>query len=214
MNDPGRRFTRLECEQLVCARGERELFAPLSLSLCGGDALRVLGANGSGKSSLLKVLAGLSLAARGSVRFDGAGPAAYRAQVCYLGHAAALKDGLSALENLMYAGVPDGAPDAAQAWRALEWIGLADKAHLAAAQLSQGQRKRVALARLLHAQSRPLWLLDEPFSALDRASIATLCDLLERQRARGGIVIYTTHDDTTLEGARCLSLGGAMELAC
>lgn len=205
---------RFVCERLVCARGERELFAPLSLTLCGGDALRIAGPNGSGKSSLLRVLAGLSLAAHGSVRWNGVDPSGYRAKVAYLGHAAAVKDSLSALENLMHAGLPEAAVSAAEALHALEWIGLDQQADLPACQLSQGQRKRVALARLRHARTRPLWLLDEPFSALDRASIAVVCALLEQHRARGGIVVYTTHDDTVLRGARHLSLDGAVELTC
>lgn len=206
--------TGLHAASLSCRRGARLLFASLTLQLAPGAALRVAGANGSGKTTLLRVLAGLARPEAGSLSWDGApmhggdGPG----RVAYLGHANALKEDLSALENLRYACMAEqggmrGDSSAADPARSqLEWIGLGRQAALPVRHLSQGQRRRVALARLRLAGARPLWLVDEPFAALDRAAIVLVCAMLEEQRARGGIVVYTTHDDTRLASELTLDL--------
>lgn len=202
---------RLEVAGLSCRRGDRLLFDRLALAIGPGDALRVAGANGTGKSTLLRVLAGLVRPESGTLAWDGAplhgGDNA--ARVAYLGHVNALKDDFSALENLRYASPAQMGIGADDARRALDWIGLGAQAGLPVRYLSQGQRRRVALARLRLSHARPLWLVDEPFAALDHPSIVLVCAMLEEQRARGGMVVYTTHDDTRLAGSRTLDLDGA-----
>jgi len=192
----------LELRGLACVRGRRTLFRDLSLSLRPGQLLRVSGANGAGKTSLLRMLCGLLAPAQGQVLWHGRSVhrerEAFLQQLVYLGHAAALKDELSALENLRTATRLGGVPaDEAAARQALADAGLRGREHVPARILSQGQRRRAALARLPLARAR-LWVLDEPFNALDSAATAWLLGLIEAQLGRGGMVVLTSHQPVGL----------------
>ncbi len=193
----------LELRQVECVRGQRSLFKGLDLSILPGWLLRVQGANGAGKTSLLRMICGLLAPAHGEVLWRGQPVAALREEfgrsLIYLGHAAALKDDLSALENLVTASVLGGtAVSAPQAAGALAAAGLRGREHAPARVLSQGQRKRVALARLVLGSESPLWVLDEPFNALDTAATVWLLGLIAEQTRRGGIVVLTSHQSVAL----------------
>jgi heme exporter protein A len=186
-------------------RGGREVFRDLSFSVASGEGLMLTGRNGAGKSSLLRMIAGLLRIADGHLELTGGAPEREIAeQAHYLGHQDALKPSLSVLENLAfwtrYLG-GEGEP-----LTALERVGLGALAHLPAAYLSAGQRRRLSLARLA-AIARPLWLLDEPTSALDAAAQAMLHELMRRHLSGGGIVIAATHQPLDLDAARELRLG-------
>jgi heme exporter protein A len=188
----------LELRQIECVRGRRSLFRGLDLTVLPGQLLRLQGANGAGKTSLLRMICGLLAPAHGEVLWRGQRIGSLREefgrQLVYLGHAAALKDDLSALENLLTSGVLAGqAVTAAQATTALAAAGLRGRERAPARVLSQGQRKRVALARLVLSSACPLWVLDEPFNALDTAATAWLLGQITEQVARGGIVVLTSH---------------------
>ena len=182
----------LEARELACLRGERVVFAGLSFTLEAGGALLLVGANGAGKSSLLRLLAGLLPAAEGALHWQGEPALADRAEharrLRYLSHQDALKPALTARENLLFfARLWGGEVEAA-----LAALDLAPLAELPARVLSAGQRRRLALARLVLAPA-PLWLLDEPTVGLDAASVGRLGALLARHRAGGGMVIAATH---------------------
>jgi heme exporter protein A len=196
---------RLSIDHLACERGERRVFAGVSFTLGPGDALMVMGRNGAGKSSLLEILAGRLAPAAGRIRLEEAGERTLPECLHYIGHRDALKSALTAEENLAFAKDFLGDPAASPA-EALTVIGLAHALRLPVGFLSAGQRRRVALARLLVAR-RPLWLLDEPTAALDSGSQATLHRLLADHRATGGIVIATTHAPLALPGAQELTMG-------
>ncbi|WP_439594454.1 heme ABC exporter ATP-binding protein CcmA [Falsiroseomonas sp.] len=198
-------FGVLEARDLACWRGDRAIFAGLSFQLEAGGALLLLGANGAGKSSLLRLLAGLIPPAEGCLQWDGvdalADRVAHAARLRYLSHQDALKPSLTARENLMfYSRLWGGDVEAA-----LEAVGLTELAELPARILSSGQKRRLALARLALAPAR-LWLLDEPTVGLDAASVARLGGLLAAHRAAGGAVIAATHLPLPLPGARELAL--------
>lgn len=193
----------LEIEQLACQRGERLLFRRLGFALTAGELLRVQGANGMGKTSLLRQLAGLAAVEVGHIRWRGesihAQREAYHADLLYLGHAPALNDLLDPVENLSFACAAAGRPVArAEAVAALRQIGLARQLDLPCKLLSQGQRRRVLLARLFLREAPLLWLLDEPFTALDVAAVGELAECLATHAARGGLAIFTTHQDVAL----------------
>lgn len=195
----------LSAHGLACDRGDRRLFSAVDLSVSPGEWLQVEGANGAGKTSLLRMLAGLSPAAEGHIEWEGRpmGEARddYHARLLYLGHAPAIKEDLSALENLQTAAAVAGRPlDEATALAALRRIGLKGREDLPARVLSQGQKRRVALARLLCSQAR-LWILDEPFVALDVAAVTQLCGILDEHLARGGMLIFTSHQAVQLAGS-------------
>ncbi|MFY9314255.1 MAG: cytochrome c biogenesis heme-transporting ATPase CcmA [Burkholderiales bacterium] len=199
----------LETSGLACERGGLRLFSQLGFVLTAGELLRVRGANGAGKTTLLRTLAGLTRAAAGTIRWRG-DPIGdeYRSEMLFLGHAPAVKDELTVLENLQFAarlsGLEEGNLD-----RALQQLGIARLAGLPARFLSQGQRKRVALARLALSADKPLWLLDEPYSALDAGGIDCVSELCAAHLAGGGMVVLTSHQDVDISGAleRALELG-------
>lgn len=196
----------LEAAELDCERGGRALFRKLSVSVRGGELVRIAGANGSGKTSLLRILCGLLTPAAGEVRWQGSSIKSlkeeYSRQLVYLGHAPAVKDELTAAENLhvtcTLAGIQGAVRDA------LDRFGIpADKP---VKQLSQGQRRRAALARLVLSERVPLWLLDEPLTALDATAAELTRQLIREHVARGGAIVYTTHQDAGLSDSRVVEL--------
>lgn len=191
----------LEAVDLACFRSDRQLFTGVSLELAEGEALQVHGPNGSGKTTLLRILCGLTLPSTGTVHWRGQDIASYPghhpSEIVYVGHANGVKLELSALENLRVARAlaldpTDVAPEAA-----LEMFGLYGFEDLPAFVLSAGQRRRVALARLLMNRGK-FWVLDEPFTALDRAGIATMEALLHEHLQSGGSAALTTHQPLRL----------------
>lgn len=196
---------------LTCTRGGRQLFSSLSLEVKSGQLLRVRGSNGAGKTSLLRMLCGLLLPSSGQVLWCGKPLASQREKfgqdLMYLGHAAALKDELSPLENLLDACALSGRkPDVAAALAALRGAGLRGHERTPARRLSQGQRRRSALARLALSHSAPLWVLDEPFNALDTAANAWLTSLIEAHLMTQGMVVLTSHQDVQLTAPHQLEL--------
>lgn len=193
----------LEARNLEAVRGGATLFSGLAFTLRPGALLRVTGANGSGKTSLLRVLCGLSQPNAGQVCWNGESIRAlgedYRKQLAYVGHANALKDELTVTENLeaicALAGL-DAAPARVQA--AIGQFGLAGRERLPVKLLSQGQRRRAALARLALSEAAPLWILDEPFAALDADAVERVQSAAGAHLARGGMVVLTTHQEARI----------------
>jgi heme exporter protein A len=189
-----------------CVRGGREVFSGLDFVISSGEALAVTGANGSGKTSLLRMIGGLLALAGGSIDLDGGeGELTLAEQAHYLGHRDALKPALSVLENLSFWRNFLGG-EVLDAGQSLKLAGIEHAAHLPAAYLSAGQRRRLSIARLI-AVRRPIWLLDEPTSALDAAGQALFTDVMRDHLTRGGLVIAATHAPLGVE-ARELRMGG------
>jgi heme exporter protein A len=201
---------RLEVSDIRVERGGRRVLDGLSFVLNAGEALIVTGPNGAGKSTLLRALAGLLPLAAGRVAIAGAEDAPPREVAHYVGHADGNKASLTAAENLAFWAAmlkPRQAKEPALAPAdALASLALAHVADFPVAILSVGQRRRVALARLLVA-ARPLWLLDEPITALDAASQIGLLRLMQRHLAQGGMLAATTHGGLDVPNARRLALG-------
>ena len=190
----------LEVQQLACLKGDRLLFRDLAFRLPAGELLRVAGPNGVGKTSLLRLVTGLAMPEAGEVQWRGHSirreREAFHGELLYLGRAAALNDLLTPLENLRFACAAAGDEvDAQRCVDALVRIGLANQLDLPARVLSQGQRRRVGLARLFLSAIRPLWVLDEPVSALDVQAVADLAATLSDHCDAGGMVMLTTHQD-------------------
>ena len=199
----------LEATDLHCVRGERTLFSGLAVMLRPGELLRIAGANGSGKTSLLRILCGLLAPAGGLVRWRGADirqlREEYWSSLVYIGHANAIKDDLTASENLAIACALQGQKPGERKLRsALDQMGVAGGGRHLTRELSQGQRRRVALARLALGAQMPLWILDEPFTALDADAVDIVRGLLADHVARGAAVAYTTHVELEITAAVAL----------
>ncbi len=192
----------LKAADLACRRGGEWLFEALCFEVRRGQALWLRGPNGSGKTSLLRIVAGLLRPDAGHVIAATHGdPQALRRQQVYIGHANALKDDLTAFEALGFLARLHGRESSpAAVMSALRRLAMDHRCHAMVRTLSQGQRRRVALARLALERVAGLWLLDEPFDALDAAGVQAVDGLLEEHLARGGGVLLTSHVPPTLPG--------------
>lgn len=202
--------TLLEARQIHCERDDRPLFSGLDFTVGSGELWRIAGPNGVGKTTLLRILAGLNPAFEGELLWQGEPVhrvrTRYHANLLFLGHNAGVSSSLTAYENLAgwQAMRTPAVPE--QVMAALADAGLGGYEDLPAAQLSAGQQRRVALARL-YLSSAPLWILDEAFTAVDREAVAQLEALLANRVRAGGAVILTTHHRLALEGVQVLTLG-------
>ena len=194
----------LEISNLACVRGDHQLFSGLNFSLGPGELMQVQGENGSGKTSLLRTLCGFMQPAAGEIRWHGQEVhklgEEYYAEMIYLGHLNAIKDELNALENLcISAGLAGYAVEEKEALAALRRMGLRRREYLQVKVLSQGQRRRVALSRLLVADAS-LWILDEPLTALDIGAVGLMQELIGEHLSKGGMAIFTTHQPLQVAG--------------
>ena len=192
----------LKVSDLECVRGERSLFKDVNFWLEAGELLQVNGPNGSGKTSLLRMLCGLATPAYGEISWCGDSIQSldedYYNSITYLGHLNGVKDNLSALENLRISSALAGKDiDKKTAYSTLQKMGLGGREELPVKILSQGQRRRVTLARLL-VSSTVLWILDEPLVALDTSAVLLVKGLLEQHLEKGGMVVMTTHQDINI----------------
>jgi heme exporter protein A len=192
----------LEVTNLDCVRGDRKLFSDINLSLKPGSFLLLQGANGSGKTSLLRILCGLLAPARGEVRWQGANIRSlgedYFTAVTYIGHRSAVKDELTCLENhRINNGLASVQISKEEALETLGKMGLAGRENLPARLLSEGQRRRLALSRLLSSSTR-LWLLDEVLTSLDRAAVTLITSVIEAHLKNGGMAVVATHQELNL----------------
>jgi heme exporter protein A len=205
-----RSFSMLEVSNLACSRGDHRLFTGLSFSLAPGQLMQVQGENGSGKTSLLRTLCGFITPDEGSITWNDEDirdlREEYYADMLYLGHLNAIKDELSALENLrISSGLSGSRLDDKEAVVALRNMGLRGREMLPTKVLSQGQRRRVALARLMVSDAK-LWILDEPLAALDVRAVGLIQELIARHLERRGMVIFTTHQPLEVVGAEMCGL--------
>jgi len=193
----------LQAVDLECVRGERCLFRGLALELGPGQCLHIAGDNGVGKTSLLRILAGLLSPTRGHVRWKGSDIVRtreeYGSDLVFVGHLNGVKDDLTVLENVRFEAALRGIDLGEEAARrALALLGLEEFDDAIVRQLSQGQKRRVALTRLCGAAGARLWILDEPFNALDSRAIESVYALLDGHLATGGIVVLTAHQTVDL----------------
>lgn len=200
----------LEVSNLACARGDHQLFTGLSFSLGAGELMQVQGENGSGKTTLLRTLCGFMQPVAGEICWRGQNVRElgeeFNAEMIYLGHHNAIKDELNALENLrISAGLAGCAVEEKEALAALRRMGLRRREHLPVKVLSQGQRRRVALSRLLVGNAH-LWILDEPLTALDVGAVGLMQELIGEHLSKGGMVIFTTHQPLHVDGVQTRQL--------
>lgn len=186
----------LDVTNLECVRGDRPLFSRLSFQVKAGEMLHVTGKNGSGKTTLLRTLCGLTRAVTGEIRWQGSGIQElgdeYRRHLCYVGHSNGIQGELTLEENLRTVACLSGKSHTALITDTLQRLGLAAYRNFPAKILSQGQKRRLALARLI-IQKKPLWILDEPLSALDVNSVDLMTELLTEHLTKEGLIILTSH---------------------
>jgi len=192
----------LSFSKLGCNRGGRQLFQNVDCVLEAGRWLYVAGANGVGKTSLLRMVCGLAPIEAGDILWNGtpihAQADAYRQDLCYLGHLNALQESMTVQENLVFTAALGGlAPDAAQTRAVLKQFGVPGREHQLVRHLSQGQKRRVALSRLALSPAR-LWVLDEPFVAMDEAGVRMLADLIAAHLTQGGLAVLTSHQQVDI----------------
>jgi len=210
----------LEAKDLACIRDDRELFSSLSFRVAPGDIVQIEGGNGAGKTSLLRILAGLARPEQGEVYWRQQNISLvreeYHQDLLYIGHQAGIKLSLTPFENLAFYQAAGGGPRNEKAvWQALEQVGLLGYEELPAAGLSAGQQRRVALARLWLSPAR-LWILDEPFTAIDKQGAAQLMSLIAGHSVAQGMVLLTTHQvlPDTSAPIRKMALMPAQEIIC
>lgn len=201
---------KLTATALSCSRGGRTLFRDVELAVGAGNWLHVTGSNGAGKTTLLRTLVGLARPDHGQVHWAGRPLAdhaqALRQDLVYIGHAPALKDDLTPVENLVISCALDGiAIDRTAAASALTRLGLRTRLQVPTRHLSAGQRRRALLARLVVRPAR-LWVLDEPFAALDTAAVEGVCALVRDHLRAGGAAVLTSHNVVPLDGGATLAL--------
>lgn len=189
----------LQVAQLACERDERCLFSGLQFSVRAGEIWHIKGPNGSGKTSLLRQLAGLLPVDKGDISFPA------EKSLLYIGHKLALKEQLTANENLAWLTALSTPSTEQQRYSALAKVGLRGFEETLVAQLSAGQKRRVALARL-HLQTAPLWLLDEPLTAMDQEGIKDQQGWFSEHLEKGGAMVFTSHQDLTLDGVKVIDL--------
>jgi heme exporter protein A len=200
----------LQARALSCVRGDRQLFSGLDLQVHSGECLHVRGPNGVGKTSLLRILTGLSKPESGEILWGHHSitkdPGQYHRDLLFLGHRDALKEDLTALENIeMYAALDHVALTKAQALSTLWRFGLRGREDLPVQLLSAGQKRRVLMARMVSRQAK-LWILDEPFNALDGNAVEDLQELIAEHLGAGGLVVLTSHQDIQMPDVRVLEL--------
>jgi heme exporter protein A len=200
----------LEARALTCVRGDKKLFADLTFQVGPGECLHVRGENGVGKTSLLRLLTGLSKPEAGEVLWKdqsiSVDPKVFHRELLFLGHRDALKEDLSALENLqMYAALDNVQLPLDSALAALVRFGLRGRENLPVHYLSAGQKRRVLMARM-STRRASLWILDEPFNALDVHAVAELQGLIAEHTAAGGLAVLTSHQAVSLPNVRVLDL--------
>ncbi|MDP6968127.1 MAG: cytochrome c biogenesis heme-transporting ATPase CcmA [Gammaproteobacteria bacterium] len=198
--------TLLQVDQLACERDERSLFVGLQFTVKAGEIWHIKGPNGAGKTSLLRQLAGLLPVDQGQVSFPTG------KQLLYIGHKLSIKDQLSANENLSWLTALTVSSTENQRYAALEKVGLRGYEESLAAQLSAGQRRRIALARL-HLNPAPLWLLDEPLTAMDQQGVMDEQRWFVEHLRTGGAIVLTSHQDLLLDNVKILDLSAAVEAA-
>lgn len=192
----------LKAQSITCVRGDRLLFQDLNLQVHPGEACQIQGGNGVGKTTLLRILCGLSLPESGEVFWNAASiredPGKFQSDLVYIGHSNGIKLDLTPKENLAFAltlhsGTPDVSID-----EALDRVGLSGSQHLLCRVLSAGQRRRVAIARLYLSRA-PLWVLDEPLGAIDAAGVEAIENVIETHLGQGGMTVFTTHQPLRLK---------------
>jgi len=197
----------LELDHLACERDDRLLFANLTAVLSAGDLVQILGPNGAGKTSLLRIIAGLTPATAGDIRYLGQSLTRSRWQFAqdniYLGHLAGVKRSLTALENLQWFAAQQSVQT--DPITALKLVGLKGYEDTTCDQLSAGQFRRVALARL-HLTKAKIWILDEPFTAIDKSGVEMLELLIKQHQSQGGLTLLTSHQDLPIPGIKHLQL--------
>jgi heme exporter protein A len=200
----------LEARKITCVRGDRALFSGLDLQLFAGQCLHIRGENGVGKTSLLRLLTGLASSESGEVLWCGQSikkqASEYHSKLLFLGHRDALKEDLSAIENLrMYAAIDGITLSEQDAFASLWRFGLKGREDLPINCLSAGQKKRVLMARMLTRRAQ-VWILDEPFNALDTHAVGELQDLIVEHLQGNGLVVLTSHQPLAISGLRVLDL--------